>query len=267
MQLNEGLIIAFSAGSVLAFLLSITVIKKSLIKQSDKQLRYRKDQFISLASHYLLNPITIIQTAVTSLQEEDARLTAEGRQKLYNAIASGQQRLWILSEQLMMVGEIDQGDMQLHIAVADVYKTISDAVASVDAVARSKQVKVHLQDLTKDVLETRFDARRMRQAIIAVLDNAIKFSSEGMEILVTLSLDSNIFEVTIEDQGIGMTEEMARHITDTFYRGNKIYTFDYEGVGLGLHVAKAIVQMHQGRISFESKPKHGTRVTIQFPNL
>jgi signal transduction histidine kinase len=255
------------AGIVLGILLSTVIFRRIDRSHFEADLRARKDQFISLSSHYLLNPITIIQTAISSLKERDSALTADQRLPLYDAIERGQQRLWIITQQLILVGEIDQDDLQVHLAVANIYDTVTSAISSVDSFAREKGISIKLEDSSHDVREARFDARRMKQALIAVLDNAVKFSLEKGEVVVRVGWESNIFTVEVEDFGIGMPEGIVEHISEKFFRGSDTYTFDYEGIGLGLHIAQAIVRMHQGNISIQSKPKQGTLVSVQFPSL
>lgn len=257
----------FGFGFLVAILFWILVARRKIIESSDKKLRQRKDQFISLASHYLLNPITIIQSAVASLQERDTSLSSDQRMVFYDAIERGQQRLWIVTEQLILVGEIDQETLRLQVGVSNLYDTISEAIAVIDPFARVKKISLHFDMDTKDLQEARFDARKMKQAIIAVLDNAVKFSLEGGSVRVRLTYQSGIFSIIVEDDGIGMPDSMLSHITEKFYRGTDVYTFDYEGFGLGLHIAQAIIQMHQGALQFVSKPKKGTIATIQFPSL
>ena len=255
------------AGFVLAMLFYYVVLRPPLERRLEKKLRERKDEFIGLSSHYLLTPITIIQTAVARLQEADTTLDTTQRMKLYEAIAMGQQRLWIIAEQLVLVNQIDFNELRLRLEVANVSETVSDAIASVDIFARHKNLKLHFTDYTKEINQARFDPRRLRQAIIAVLDNAIKFSLENTTVSVELKLEGKVFQINIADQGIGMPPEVLEHITERFYRGNGIYNFDYEGLGLGLHIAYAIARQHGGNMEFTSQPKQGTTVSIQFPNI
>ncbi|MBU6389234.1 HAMP domain-containing histidine kinase [Patescibacteria group bacterium] len=246
-----------------------TVIRKRLEERSATELRDRKDQFIALTSHYILNPVSIIQAAIATLQEKQTSATLAERQQLYDAIERGQQRLWIMAEQLAIVGEVDQGDLVLNISVASLVDTISAAIAAVVPFAREKKVKIKFDYGAENFMQTeaRFDARRLRQAIIAVLDNAIKFSLEDGVVQVRLQLESNIFIITVEDQGIGMPDEIVSHISEKFFRGTGLYNYDYQGLGLGLHIAQAIIRLHHGSITFTSKPQRGTITTIEFPNL
>lgn len=256
----------FGLGVGLCFLLFLFVVLPIFRRRLGKEVMESKDQFVALASHYLLTPITIIQTALSRLQEADTQLSLEQRMKLYNAIGLGQQRLWIIAEQLVLINEIEQGGIQLREEVADLAEVVSSAVSAMDVFARAKSVELYVQNDAQQPVQTKIDARRVKQAIIAVLDNAIKFSVEGMSVWAEIAVEDNMLVVRVKDQGIGMPEEVMRHLTEKFYRGSSVYSFDYEGLGLGLHIAYAIVRMHGGLISFESKPKQGTIATIQFPN-
>ena len=255
---------------LLGFLLSslgyFVVLRPRILANFQKRLRDSKDQFVGLASHYLLTPITIIQTATTRLQEADTSLSFDERRRLYDAILMGQQRLWIIAEQLVLINEIDNNNLALRIQVHDLPDLIVSAIAAVDVFARTKKVTIEFEDRAKEIKQVRIDMRRMKQALIALLDNAIKFSMENTTIKVVLGFEDNIFSVEITDHGIGMQQEVIDHLSEKFYRGSSIYSFDYEGLGLGLHIAYAILRMHQGNITFQSQPKQGTVVIAEFPN-
>lgn len=262
---QQGALVA--AGFLLASFLYFMIIRPAAARRSDKALHERKEQFIGLASHYLLTPITIIQTAVSRLQEADTTLDTSKRMALYEAIALGQQRLWIIAEQLVLVTQIDSNDLKLRFDIGNFPDVVSNAVASVDIFARHKGVKINLRDTTKEIHEAKFDARRVRQAVIALLDNAIKFSMEGTTIDVLLEVQGNRFILTISDQGIGMSPQVVEHLGERFFRGSDIYSFDYEGIGMGLNIAYSIVRLHEGNLGFSSREGRGTVVTAQFPIL
>jgi signal transduction histidine kinase len=259
-----GLVIG---GFILAMLFYYLVLRKQIVKKMDAKVRERKDQFTGLASHYLLTPITIIQTAIAQLQEDHSSLTPERRTRLYDAIAMGEQRLWIIAEQLVLINQIDFNEMKLQMQVSDVPDTITAAIAAVDVFARVKKMTIRFDDTSKEVRQARCDARRLKQALIAILDNAIKFSMENTVVAVRLGYVDDHFVIEVEDQGIGMDSAVIQHLGEKFYRANDIYNFDYEGLGLGLHIADAIVRSHDGEIRFDSKQQRGTLVTITLPNL
>lgn len=258
-------LITATAGLFIGAFFAVVILRSRISRILNTQLKESKDKFIGLASHYLLTPITIIQTAITRLQESDATLTLEQRQKMYDAISMGQQRLWIIAEQLVLINEIDQNNLKPRMDAADFAEIVGSAVSSMDIFARNKQVSLMFEDTIHEPVQGRMDARRIKQAVIAVLDNAIKFSMEGTQVRVQMSIENDQFVLRVKDQGIGMPEEVLQHTGERFYRGSSLYEFDYEGLGLGLHIAQAIVRLHQGSIQFTSEPKLGTIATLQFP--
>lgn len=234
---------------------------KDLVDAKDKK---RQQDFVAISSHYLLNPITVIQTATARLQEVD-NLDAEARKHLYEAIVRGEQRLWITAEQLVLVNQLDDGKLTLQLSASDINDVVTGAIAAVDSFARQKNISIFFEDLTVGVSEARFDARRMKQAFIAILDNAVKFSVDGGEIKVSLKMEGQVWQVKIVDSGVGMAPDVMKQLTTRFFRGSSVYDFDYEGMGLGLFIARTILDMHGGIINVDSQPKRGTTVTIEFP--
>jgi signal transduction histidine kinase len=257
---------AAGAGFLLGSLLVGLLLARASVRRSSVQLKRAKEQFIALSSHYLLTPISIIQGAVAQLQERDSSLTVEQRQKLYGSVFKGQQRLWILAEQFILVSQIEEGMLQLKLEAGDVTALAENAAESVDIFAREKEIQVKIDDQTSANREARFDHRRMRQALVAVLDNAIKFSPEGSTVQVSILPEDSAFAFDVTDVGTGMPSETVRRITSTFTRGTSSYTFDHEGIGLGLFIANAIMREHGGELRIVSG-KRGTTVTLRFPTI
>jgi signal transduction histidine kinase len=254
----------FIAGATLGFAAAFGLywLKERGRKRGQEQ--RRKDQFITLASHYLLTPVALIQTALSNLQDKpQAKL--EDRRSWLEAIDRGRQRLWIIVQQMITVGEVDASTLLLHEQVTNVADIVTKALTQVDTFARAKGITMQLHDQLTERRELSVDSRYMIQAVVAVLDNAVKFSLEGGVVQVTIVRDKELLIVRVEDDGIGMPERVMRHVTEPFYRGTDNYQFDYEGIGLGLHIAHAIIRAHQGNISFESRPSGGTTVSIFLP--
>jgi signal transduction histidine kinase len=258
-----AMIVAFLYGLILAFYISKVMLKS----RSDQYMKERMKQFTGLTSHYLLTPISIIQTAITRLEDGESTMDQLERLRMYEAIKRGQQRLWIMAEQLLLVNEIDDGNMQIKYSVSDLSNTLSDSIAAVDCFARPKRIKILYEDNLGQVRETRYDPRRLQQAIIALLDNSIKFSQEDSTIRMGVWLQDEIITISITDSGIGMNKEIQQHLGERFYRGSQLYNFDYEGLGLGLHIAYAIIRLHQGHISFVTRPGKGTTTIVEFPAI
>jgi signal transduction histidine kinase len=261
-----SLAIFLVTGLFLGFVFTISVVRRAVKGESQKQLAKQQDQFVGLSSHYLLTPMTAIQAAVARLQEVD-KLSLESREKLYEAISRSERRLWIMAQELILVNRFNTNQFQLEMGVGSLSDIISDAIRIIDPFARQKLVKVSLADATQGNSQTRADVRLIKQAFVALLDNAIKFSPEGSQVGVALGIGKGICQVVIADAGVGMSADVISHAAEKFYRGTGIYEFDYEGMGLGLYIAQTIVTAHAGVIRIQSAPNAGTRVTVEFPNL
>lgn len=260
----DFLVVALVGGFLGAVIATALVIPRER-RRLDADFRKRQESFVSLASHYLLSPISIIQTAASRLEAAEQG-GIEARKKLYDAILRGEQRLWLIAEQLILVAQLDKNELTLRVEPADLNDTVTSAIAAVDAFAREKKIQIEFKDLALNTpTQVRFDQRRMKQALVALLDNAVKFSPEGSEVKVQMSIVSGVCQIVIEDAGIGMSQEIVDDLGRKFFRGTGIYDFDYEGMGLGLFIAQTIIHFHQGVLRVDSELKRGTRVVVEFP--
>lgn len=250
-------------GFLVAVLLYVIVLRPANRNLFLREERKKKMVFTNLASHYLLTPITVIQTAVAHLEEGGSTMSIEQRQKLLQAIHVGQERLWLIAEQLILVNEIDQQTFSIHHATCDLSTIVTDALAHLDVIARNRGILIHYTEKLTYLREVSVDKHRLLQAVAAIIDNAIKFSQEGGEIYIRLQEEKAIFTLEVEDRGIGMSADVLEHLSEKFYRGNDLYAFNYEGIGLGLHLASAIIWRHGGELTFESNLGRGTTARIK----
>jgi signal transduction histidine kinase len=261
-----SLAIGFGVGLLTSLIIALPLARKQIAAKSFAELKGLKDQFIALCSHYLLSPITIIQTAISQLQEESFGTTPEQRRRLYENIFRGQQRLWLLAEQFLMVEQLESGELKLQISVSNLTDVVTQAVVTTDPFAREKQIVFRITDDEQhEVREGRFDARRLKLAIVAVLENAVKFSPAGSEIGIFVLSQNGMFTIEVSDAGPGMSKEVLSHLGEGFYRGSSVYNFDYEGMGLGTYITNSILQLHGGTVSYESRPGKGAVVRLQMP--
>ena len=117
-----------------------------------------------------------------------------------------------------------------------------------------------------DKIQIRVDAEKIQQAIINIIDNAIKYTQEGGEVKISLYSRTKWCVIEIRDNGIGISEKSLSHIFDRFYRIDKARSRKTGGTGLGLSIAHQIVTLHQGTIEVESKVGKGSAFSIKIPN-
>lgn len=248
---------------VIGFLFGRLLLRSLIRKQEENRLSDLQNQFITLGSHYLLTPVATIQAATARLQEAEI-MGLEERRKMYEAILQGESRLWIIAQQLILMNQMGAGTLHLDLKAVSLTELVLSSIQAIEPLARKNEVKVSFTDTTLGNSQLRADPRQLKQAIIAIIDNATKFSPKGSEVKIALGDNNSIYQLVIADAGTGMPPEVLAHITEKFYRGNGIYRFDYEGLGLGLYIAEQIIALHDGSMRFESAEKRGTRVTVEF---
>jgi signal transduction histidine kinase len=221
-----------------------------------------KSQFISHVSYELRTPLTNI-IGFTELLESPrtGQLTAKQREYLGDVSASSRTLLSIIDD-ILDLANIDAGALELKLAPADPQTIVDAAVLAVrDRVLRShNQLDVRV---AADVGSFAADEARVRQILYNLLSNAIGFSEPGGRIGLDCRREGSMIAFTVSDQGVGIPKEQQRAVLERFVsrtQGSK-----HRGAGLGLSIAKSLVELHGGEISLKSEPGQGTRVTVRFP--
>lgn len=255
----------FIAGALIVGLAVYFRGRQKLEGQVAKKLSGKQEAFIAIASHYLLTPISIIQSAVTRL-EEKPNLELPARQELYDVIVSGEKRLYIIAEQMLLATKLVNGELALNLRVTQLHEPVINAIREIEPIARQKKVTIRPDVQQTPAIELQVDPKLVQVAVVALLDNSVKFSKESGQIDISVKREGDWGVVTVSDQGIGFTPEQETHATEKFYRGTPPYSFDYQGMGLGLHVAYVIMEAHGGELIIQSKGENrGASVTLKWP--
>lgn len=247
-------------GAVITYWLCMTRGQAKL----QKELRDRQGSFVALASHYLRTPVSIIQLAAGELDVGEATLTHEARTRLNQMVQQGNARLQLISEQLIMVAEAQKGKLETAMAPTNLVTVVQRAVASIDPLARERDVQVTVQVPNEEVT-TSADARQLTQALAALLDNAVKFSPKGTPVLIRLAAEPTQYVLTVSDAGKGVTKEQLAVLGQPFDRTGDVYTFDNEGLGLGCYVAQVVASAHGGTLSFAAGYRQGLTAELTLP--
>jgi signal transduction histidine kinase len=223
-----------------------------------RQLDRLRTNFVSDVSHELRTPLTAIKGFIETLQDGAADDPAV-RDRFLNTIAIETERLTRLTNDLLLLTRADVGRLDLHLDATDLIACIQRAVAQMEGRAREKQIAVEVE-LPDDPVSIQADADRIHQVLVNLLDNAIKFTPSGGR--VTVLLDDQ--KVTVTDTGSGIPAGEIPHVFERFYRGDRSRARKgADGAGLGLAIAKAIVEAHGGQIWVESE--QGASFTFTLP--
>jgi PAS domain S-box-containing protein len=233
-------------------------------KEAAEAANQSKDRFLAVLSHELRTPLTPVLMTVAAL-EVDPELRPDVREDL-TMIRRNVELETKLIDDLLDISRIISGKLRLRLQPLD----LNDAVRQVCGICRSqvleKGIRLHCE-LKESVGSVNADPARLQQVLWNVFKNAAKFTPEGGSIYVTTSrLESDRLQVQVRDTGIGIERETLPRIFDAFEQGDGGITRQFGGLGLGLAISKALVELHHGNIRAESPgPSGGATFTIELP--
>ncbi|GIK64368.1 MAG: two-component sensor histidine kinase [Chloroflexota bacterium] len=220
---------------------------------------YAQQRFVADASHELRAPLTIIQGNLELFARHQNIPVAE-RQEILADIQDEAVRLSRLVADLLTLARADSGTTLNH------YPIELDTIL-LGAFREAKQL-AQGQTLFLDTFEPAQimgDEDRLKQLVLILLDNAIKYTAPNGQVHVTLRRKTNVVEIVVQDTGIGIPAEALPHIFDRFYRADPARSHDPGGTGLGLSIARWITEQHGGQIAVTSTLGEGTSVSVSLP--
>ncbi len=219
-------------------------------------------QFTADASHELRAPLTLIHTAAEfSVRRERTREELlDAMQKILRA----SERTSRLVDDLLLLARADSNTHEMQLAPTDISSTGRDAAELAVTLARSKNIQVSA-DIPHDPLFVNGDEQLLEQLWLILLDNAVKYTPEGGRIQFSMRAVNSHAETTVSDTGIGIASVDLPHVYDRFWRADKVRSRNAGGAGLGLSIARWIVESHRGEIEINSEPGRGSLVTVRLP--
>ena len=226
-----------------------------------------KSEFLANMSHELRTPLNAIlgfsEVIRDSVLGDGPPAWTKYREYAGSIYASGTHLLSLISE-VLDLSKIESGGYQLHVEPVDMQAAIQDSLLLVKPQAERGKVAILPVEVAGDVT-AHADMRAIKQVIVNVLANAVKFTPAGGEIQVRCTADEGAVHVSIKDSGIGIAEEHLESVFEAFHQGDAKLARQHVGTGLGLSVCRRLVEMHGGRIWLESTPKIGTTVFVHLP--
>jgi signal transduction histidine kinase len=226
------------------------------------------EEFLSHAAHEIKNPLASIKGYADLLLRRAAKDPADPHTKGLNIISQQVGRTTALLDQLSDIARIGAGRLSVD-------RHVGDIGALVDRVIRQYQASEHQHTIAFESDDTplpcRFDEQRIGQVVGAVVGNALKFSSDGSAIdvalrRVTADDGAPMVQLSVGDTGVGVPEGEQERVFERFFRGSNVRD-TYAGMGVGLYIARAILDLHDGRIWLERAPEQGTTSFVTLPLL
>ena len=226
-----------------------------------ERLEVVRQEFLSNVSHELRTPLTSILAFVETLQN-GALEDKESSQRFLSIIAKNASRMHGLIDDILELTAIEGGNVQLRLAPVRLAELINDVIASLNSKALPHQIT--LVNTVPSEVTVHADGRRLERMITNLIDNGIKFGSEGGTVTVRYESKERD-EIIVEDNGEGIPNQHLERLFERFYRVDRARSRDMGGTGLGLAIVKHLALLHGGEVTVASELGKGTRFTIHLP--
>jgi two-component system, OmpR family, phosphate regulon sensor histidine kinase PhoR len=224
-----------------------------------KKLENMRSQFVANVSHELKTPLTSIKGFAETLKYVEDN---ETREKFLNIINDEAERLSRLISDILSLSKIENTNVMRSEPI-NVNDSINQVVLLVKNAADEKKITIRTEELSNPVIYG--DEDQFIQMLINLVDNAVKYSGEGSEVVISTRIEDNSCVLTVSDNGIGIAKEHLGRLFERFYRVDKARSREQGGTGLGLAIVKHIVLSFKGTIDVDSEVGRGSKFTVKIP--
>ncbi len=223
-----------------------------------------KNEFMATVSHELRTPLSAIKGYVDLILDGDAGPINDVQREFLDIVQRNADRLTNLVNDFLDISKIESGRIQLRKEPLDLATVAQHVVDTFQPQAESKHIELSLT--CPDEMTIVFgDISRLTQALMNLANNAIKYTPEGGSVSISIGRRDGTAFVSVSDTGVGISEKDQRRLFSKFFRANNAATRQENGTGLGLTIAKAVAELHDGTLSISSRENEGSTFTISLP--
>lgn len=226
----------------------------------ERELSEIKSRFVSMASHEFRTPLSTVLSSASLLAKYTTTEDQPKRDRHIEKIRGSVKHLNDILEDFLSLGKLDESKVEAHPVEFDLKEFVDETVDEMKGLLKNDQlVLVEYNGITK----VHTDKMLLKNIIINLLTNAIKFSDEGTVINLKSHVNGNSAEISIADNGLGISKEDQEHLFTSFFRGKNVTNI--QGTGLGLHIVKRYIDLLNGTVNLQSHLNQGTTVTFTIP--
>ena len=231
-----------------------------------KELDQLKSNFVSNITHELRTPLVAVQKSIALILARNVGQITDTQEHFLSAAERNLKRLSMLIDDLLDLSKLEAGKLELRRELSPIVKIINESAENLHSWAKTKSINIE-RKIQEGLPEINLDPGRIIQVLNNLIGNAIKFTPENGSITVeaVLKKESEVIEVGIADTGIGIAKEDLPRVFDRFYQTGERALTDISGTGIGLSIAKEIVELHGGNIWAESNEKQGAKFIFTLP--
>jgi signal transduction histidine kinase len=247
---------------LLIIMLSLTLMSKRAMVPIETAFQKQKE-FVADASHELRTPLSVMLSSINALEMQEEVTEDPFSKKLINNMKAEVKRMTSLVSDLLTLARSDSNKVEKAMMPFDITDAVQKVMESVETLAISKHIDLQLD--TPGKLVVTGDQERLTQLIYILLDNAIKYTTPHGNVNIQVVQHGSECILKVRDTGVGIHPDEKARIFDRFYRADKSRSRQMGGHGLGLAIAKWIVETHKGKIDVESEQEKGSTFTVRLP--
>jgi len=231
----------------------------------EKTIERMKTEFVSIAAHQLRTPISAIKWTLRMILDGDlGPISDEQRDFLEKTYKSNERMIGLIND-LLNVTRIEEGRLLFDLVPVDLGETIQSLLGAYAEILKQKSIKLQFTKPKEKLPQVMVDIEKIMLVVSNLLENAIKYTPAGGKIFLEISSNGKGIEVSVRDTGIGIMKSQQDRIFTKYFRGSNAMHTETEGTGLGLFIAKNIVETHGGKIWFSSQEGSGTTFYFSLP--
>lgn len=235
-------------------------MKKQLEKE--KELNEMKSRFVSMASHEFRTPLTTILSSASLISKYPLTVDNDKRIKHINRIKSSVQNLTEILNDFLSISKLEEGKITSHPIEIELVPFVEEILTEMNSVVKKGQQIIYNHSNTDSAIIFQ-DKQLLKNVLINLTSNAIKYSDEGKNIHISTEISESMMTLKIKDEGIGIPESDQEHLFERFFRSDN--ATNIQGTGLGLNIVKKYVELMNGNITFASELNKGTTFIVKLP--
>jgi PAS domain S-box-containing protein len=227
----------------------------------EKELNDLKSRFVSMVSHEFRTPLATILSSLSLVKRYTEMNDVEKQNKHVDRIKSSVNNLTDMLNDVLSLSKLEEGKVNVSAEEFNVSEFVDEVLQDVQTIAKEGQLIEYTYGGSP--IQASLDKKILRHILFNLVTNAVKFSGEGQPVLVHTEIREGMFYLSVQDRGIGISEEDQKHLFESFFRGEN--ATNIQGTGLGLNIVARYVDLLGGTIQIESKINQGSKFTIHLP--
>ncbi len=263
--LNENLILEVSTTEVSSQKNKIGTLVIIHDISREKTVERMKTEFVSIAAHQLRTPISAIKWTLRMILDGDLGPINEEQRDFLDKTYKSNERMINLINDLLNVTRIEEGRHLYNLVLKNFEDLVGALVVNYADILKQRKLKLDFQKPAEKLPQVKIDVEKASLAISNLIENAMKYTPPGGNIYVEVSQDGSNIKVSVRDTGMGILKDQQARIFTKYFRGSNALKMETEGTGLGLFIAKNVVETHGGKIWFVSEEGKGTTFFFTLP--